>query len=103
MRWLFALTFVAACSDSSGPARPIDASIDGAADPCLACGPDQICVARYDGTCHGQAICVARTIDCPSNTCTAGCEAAYCMPSYQCRTRAPCGGESPRAFTCYGP
>jgi hypothetical protein len=103
MRWLFALALVAACSDSSGPARPVDAAIDAAADPCVACGTDQICVARYDGTCRGQAACVTRTIDCPDNACTAGCEAAYCMPSYQCRNRPPCGGEPPGAFTCYGP
>jgi hypothetical protein len=101
MRWFIALALVTACA--SDPARPIDAAIDGAADPCLACGQNQICVASYDGTCHGGASCVTRTVDCPSNACTAGCEAAYCASPYQCRNRPPCGGEPALAFTCYGP
>jgi hypothetical protein len=103
MHWLILLAILAACAHDSGPARPSDAAIDVAADPCLACTSDQICVAGYDGTCRGQAACVTRTIDCPSNACTAGCEAAYCNAPYQCRNRPPCGGESPLAFTCYGP
>lgn len=103
MRRLVALAVLAACSHDAGRAPAIDAAIDVPGDPCLRCGQDQICVARYDGTCQGEATCVARTVDCPSNACTAGCEAAYCTTPYQCQTRAPCGGESPHAFTCYGP
>jgi len=81
-----------------------DAAIDGAADVCLACRADQICVAKYDGVCDADVRCVTRTTDCPANACTADCEVAYCTPNpYQCQTRTPCGGESPLAFTCYGP
>lgn len=81
----------------------VDAAIDSVADPCRACTADQICVAGYDGTCRGQVGCVARTVDCPNNVCSAACESAYCHAPYQCQDRPPCGGEPPGAFTCYGP
>lgn len=98
-RWLaaVALATVAACSD------PPRASVDAAIDVCQTCGSNQICVAAYDGTCHGSAACVARTVDCPNNTCSAACESAYCGAPYQCQTREPCGSEPAQAFTCYGP
>jgi hypothetical protein len=82
-----------------------DALIDAAADPCLDCTADQLCVHLYDGICRGAPVCVARTVDCPNNVCTPECQSAYCgSPSpYHCTARPPCGGESPRAFTCYGP
>lgn len=107
IRWLAAITFVVAagCSDPSRAA--VDAAIDTPPDtplkPCPTCGADQICVASYDGTCLGGPICVARTVDCPNNTCSPACEAAYCHLPYQCQERPPCGSEPPGAFTCYGP
>ena len=79
-------------------------AIDGAPDPCQACRADQMCVARYDGTCQARGVeCVARTTDCPGNVCSAACESASCPAPFQCQTRAPCGGEPAHAFTCYGP
>lgn len=100
------LAAAAACSDTVR-SEPIDASIDApidAANPCSACTASQICVARYDGVCRDLgATCVARTVDCPGNTCSTACETAYCGSPLQCQNRAPCGGEPAGAFTCYGP
>ena len=99
-RWLL-VTLLAACGSStpaSSDAR--DASGD---DPCDACTANQICIQRYDGTCNLTTTCVISSERCPDNACTASCEAAYCPRPYQCANRAPCGGESPQAFTCYGP
>lgn len=107
MRPLFALAFVlAGCSDDSGGNNPpIDAAVDTAVDPCLTCALGQICVARYDGTCGAQVQCVTKTVDCPITraSCSAECQTAYCPSPYQCMTRTGCGGESDKAFTCYGP
>lgn len=73
-------------------------------DPCALCTPDELCVARYDGTCTTSGPrCEPRTVDCPGNACSPACEDAYCPSPYQCQVRSPCGGESPLAFTCYGP
>lgn len=107
MRWLIAIA-LAACSSSTDPPpdAPRDAPIDAppdAADPCLACLSDEICIERFDGTCRVSAECTARTTECPNNACSPACEAAYCGSPYQCQNRPPCGGESPLAFTCYGP
>lgn len=111
MRWLIACAFLVtclvaclvACSSSPSSTPPVDAAIDGKPDVCLTCALGQICVALYDGTCMGGPSCIAKTVDCPLNACSAECEAAYCPSPYQCRGRAPCGGESPKAFNCYGP
>jgi hypothetical protein len=106
MRRLAAITFVglavfAACSDP--PRVSLDAAIDAVADPCQTCRSDQICVARYDGTCRRMVECVALTVVCLKNTCSSACEMAYCPSPYQCQNRAACSGEPPQAFTCYGP
>lgn len=93
---------IAACSSNSTDA-PVDAAIDGASSVCDTCTADQICIARYDGTCIESIACVARTVDCPANACSPACEAAYCTSPYQCHIRPGCGGEPPTAFTCYGP
>ena len=103
MRWLAVLLVVEAAACSDAPARVTDAPIDTAADPCQACSPGELCVARYGGTCQRAIGCVARTVSCPGNACSAACEAAYCASPYQCHTRTACGGEPPIAFTCYGP
>ena len=104
MRCLLAFAVAAVVACSSSAKAPTDGTIDTANDPCALCASGQICVAKYDGVCNGQATCVAKTVDCPLNACTPACEAAYCgAPPYQCKTRSPCGGESPSAFTCYGP
>jgi hypothetical protein len=107
MRWLISLAFLVACSSSSDPpgppGPPVDAAIDSTVDVCLTCAQGQICVARYDGACRLQAACVPKTVDCPLNACSADCQAAYCPAPYQCMNRAPCGGQSAKAFTCYGP
>lgn len=103
MRWLASVSLalaIAACSSSRATG---ESPIDAAPDPCLPCRIDQICVARYNGTCGASVECITRTVDCPLNTCSATCEAAYCPRPYQCQNRPPCGGESPHAFTCYGP
>jgi hypothetical protein len=111
MRWVFVVAVLAGCSSSS---RPIDAASDvaidvaidvplDATDVCTSCRADQLCVASYNGTCGLSVQCVPRTTDCPNNACSTACEAAYCAAPYQCRNRPPCGGESPLAFTCYGP
>lgn len=96
---------LAACSDSPRAAidAAIDTAIDTAAGPCDSCSASQICVARYDGTCRASVACVARTVDCPNNACSAACESTYCGAPFQCQTRTPCGGEPAHAFTCYGP
>jgi hypothetical protein len=109
MRWLIALALFAACSDDSDGSNPppidaaIDAAIDSMVDPCLTCAVGQICVARYNGTCGLQTECVTKTVDCPLNACSMECQTAYCPSPYQCMNRPPCGGESAKAFTCYGP
>src|SRR5262245_30617194 len=115
VRWIAALALVAGCSSSSPPNDAasdvaIDAAIDAAVDAaidapdrCTSCRADQLCVASYDGMCGLRVQCVARTTDCPNNECSTACEAAYCASPFQCHYRAPCGGESPLAFTCYGP
>lgn len=100
MRWVLALAFLAGCS---GNARSIDAGIDVSTDVCLSCRADQICVARYTGTCGASVSCTTKTMECAPNTCSSACEAEYCPRPYQCQNRPPCGGESPLAFTCYGP
>ena len=107
MRWLAPVIIagwavLAACS--SEPKVPIDAAIDTVIDECPACSANQLCVAAYDGTCrHLGATCVAKTVDCPNNVCSTACQSAYCFAPLQCQNRAPCGGEPPNAFTCYGP
>jgi hypothetical protein len=104
-----AAALVGGCSRTSSQVAdaaidvPIDVPVDMRPDPCLACGPGELCVASYDGTCIGYVGCVARTTDCPDNRCSAACESAYCRSPYQCQERPPCGGEPPGAFTCYGP
>ena len=113
MRWIVVVALVVGgttigCSSKSRTTdaaidAPIDAAIDAPPDRCLACRSDQLCVARYDGVCGLSVECVARTTDCPNHTCSPACEAAYCPRPYQCSNRPPCGGESPLAFTCYGP
>jgi hypothetical protein len=103
MRWLISLALLTACSSNSGSTPTVDAGVDATIDVCLTCASGQICVASYDGTCHGSAGCVTKTVDCPLNACTTDCQSAYCGSPYQCMNRAPCGGESPHAFTCYGP
>lgn len=99
---------LAACGTKSKPkldaAKPVDAPVDTAADPCAACTADQLCVQRFNGTCGLGTSCEPREgRDCPTNTCSAECEQAYCPSPYQCQTRPPCGTESPTAFHCYGP
>jgi hypothetical protein len=101
VRWLIAIALALVFSGCSSHDPP--RAIDGVADACQACGTGQLCVARYDGTCRVQVACVARTVDCPSNACSTACQSAYCLAPYQCQNRAPCGGEPPGAFTCYGP
>jgi hypothetical protein len=102
---VIALVFIsfapfAGCSDE--PRATSDGEFD-TTTTCDACRADQICVAKYDGTCKSDVSCVARTVDCPSNACSSACETAYCSAPYQCQNRAPCGGEPEAAFTCYGP
>lgn len=104
MRFSLAVALLfAACGSDAARTPPDDAPSDTAIDPCLTCAAGQICVARYDGTCNGGPACVAKTIDCPLNACSDACQAAYCPSPYQCKTRTACGGESAKAFTCYGP
>ena len=112
MRWIVVVALVAGCSSKTRTAdaaidAPIDAAIDAAIDapdPCLQCRSDQLCVERYNGTCGLMSIeCAVKAVDCPNNACTSTCEATYCPFPYQCGIRGPCGGESPLAFTCYGP
>lgn len=104
MRWpgliAFSVVVVVGCaSDSEAPSDP-----PSSADPCRACTADQICVQRFDGVCGQDALeCVARTVDCPANACSAACQTTYCGSPYQCQNRPPCGTESALAFTCYGP
>ncbi len=97
MRFSLAILMIAACG---GGSHPPDAS-----DPCAACSADEICVQRYGGLCEAghSTDCIAKTVECPQNACTASCEAVYCTSPYQCMTRPLCGDESPLAFTCYGP
>ena len=105
MRWLIHTTFLclaalAACSDSKPASN--DAPIDAAPDPCAACRSDQLCVARFDGVCNLQVVCVAKTVDCPNNTCSTTCQTAYCPQPYQCMNRS-CANPPAGAFVCQGP
>lgn len=104
MRWILAsLLVVGACSGDDGGQAGDDT---GSADPCDVCGPNEVCVQSYDGVCTGGvAECHPKTVDCPiTGSCSQECQDAYCPGSpYQCLDRVGCGGESPRAFTCYGP
>lgn len=72
-------------------------------DPCEPCTSDQICVQSFDGACSAITSCVDRVVECPDNTCSPDCQSAYCAGVSQCENQIPCGTESPRAFTCYGP
>jgi hypothetical protein len=108
--WLVAVVGFIGLACSSDRTNPPDAAPDAvpdaiidATDACGVCTGDQLCIQRFDGTCRESVECVAPNPDCPSNACSAECEAAYCPAPYQCDNRPPCGGESPRAFTCYGP
>jgi hypothetical protein len=108
MRWLATATLVglAVLAACSGPSRApaIDAAIDTPSGACAQCRPDQLCVASYDGVCKSRGVeCVTKTVDCPGNVCSMTCQSAYCGAPFQCQNRAPCGGEPPQAFTCYGP
>jgi hypothetical protein len=76
---------------------------DAPVDPCAACGPNELCVQRLDGTCGMSTVCEPRVVECPENACTPECEQAYCGSPFQCQNRIPCGQESQLAFTCYGP
>ncbi|MEJ7598299.1 MAG: hypothetical protein WKG01_10345 [Kofleriaceae bacterium] len=93
------VSFWSACGGSS-PSRTDGGTGD---DPCDVCTPDQICIQRFDGTCGLATSCVTPNATCADKTCSAACENAYCPRPYQCTNRAPCGDESPDAFTCYGP
>ncbi|HEY4058728.1 MAG TPA: hypothetical protein VGM39_19075 [Kofleriaceae bacterium] len=118
MRWVLAslLVFSACSGDDGGSTGGDDSGSNGhdagsdsqPPDPCVAagCTADQVCVQSYDGTCAGGfAHCVAKTVDCPlTGSCSDECRVAYCPAApYQCQNREGCGGESPHAFTCYGP
>src|SRR5690349_1577613 len=105
---------VTACSGKSssraapdGHAAPKPAARPDATPPaaCPTCGPGEICVQRFDGTCRtGGPECIATTLACPADSCSDECEAALCGGApYQCDYRTPCGGEAAGAFTCYGP
>jgi hypothetical protein len=73
------------------------------ADPCDSCRSDELCVERFDGTCHKSSSCEPITVSCPDNACSAACEDAYCGGApFQCELRSPCGTERPGSFTCYG-
>lgn len=72
-------------------------------DPCALCGKAELCVQRFDGVCTLTTECVPTTDRCTPGTCSAECEQTHCPRPYQCTNRAPCGTESPAAFTCYGP
>lgn len=98
------VVLVVACGDDGGSTLPDGASaIDAEADPCDACGAGELCVQRFDGTCTMESSCITTTLACAPNTCSAACEEALCPTPYQCQNRPPCGTESARAFTCYGP
>ena len=99
---LVALVTLATACGGSSPSRT-DGGNGSGDDPCDACTADQICIQRFDGTCGLSTSCVSPSAVCPDKTCSAACESAYCPRPYQCGNRAPCGTESPDAFTCYGP
>ena len=100
-RALLVALLAGACGGSSAK---VDAGSDvPGGDPCDACTGNQICIQRFDGTCNVTTTCIISSERCPDNACTASCEAAYCPRPFQCSNRVPCGGESPQAFTCYGP
>jgi hypothetical protein len=101
VRRLFLLFAVAACGD--GTSHDAHDAHDAPVDPCAKCASTDLCVQKYDGTCTERTTCVPRTVECPGHACTPECEQAYCEPVYVCNIRPACGGESPLAFTCYGP
>lgn len=110
MRFVLAsLLLIAACSGDDGASSADDSGDDGsgsAEDPCNVCGTGTVCVQEFDGVCGAHGVkCVAKTIECPlTGSCSDECFAAYCSGNpYQCTNRSTCGGESPNAFTCYGP
>lgn len=100
-----------------GTDAPIDAGIPDCIhidtqDPpptgCDACGVDQICVQRFDGTCGQIGVeCQDRAAGCTGADCNS-CDIPHCRPdpsgpiTFTCQA-APCGTEIPGALHCYGP
>jgi hypothetical protein len=86
----------AACAELQRRAEP---------PPACDCGPDEVCVQFFDGTCETTGPrCVPRPAECPETRCDDACDLALCHrePS-TCRVEDACGGETTGAFNCYGP
>ena len=86
---------------------PIDSPIDGSAF-CSTCGPDQICVQVFGGTCGQIALsCVPRNPACVGNGCTAECMRWHCNDGNQQQffrcDKGSCPGAAPGALICRGP
>ena len=86
----------------------IDTALTDADLRCSACGPTQICVQFWNGTCgDGHIECQDRGPGCTGNACSADCQFWHCGAAdagtvYQCGV-ASCPGDTPGALHCYGP
>ncbi|MBK9034754.1 MAG: hypothetical protein IPL61_26400 [Myxococcales bacterium] len=90
-----AIVLLGACADDSHPA-------------CAACGPDQICVQKFDGTCGTfQVECQDKNPACAGATCSPACDFWQCGGGADAGVltcSAPsCGTEIQGALHCYGP
>jgi hypothetical protein len=106
------LPLLVACGSSSTSTTEV--TIDAAAraqDTCPPCPSGDICVARYDGTCHGGTECAPETVTgCETDaTCSKACEDAYCNPRggniYSCMDESDCPSGNlrpPGVIACYG-
>lgn len=86
---------------------PDDASIDASAF-CSTCGPTEICVQFFGGTCGEISLeCQPRNAACPANACTPECMQWHCNhgepnPFFRC-DKGVCPGAAPGALICLGP
>lgn len=108
MRTMIAMAVVlAACGGEAAPPDAAPVGLDGAAaqPACTGCTADQICVQLIDGTCQPfGASCVTRVQGCDPNTCSPGCDQAYCTGTVALTCNAaPCTTAAPDAYHCYGP
>lgn len=93
-----AIIALGACGDDA-------AAVDPA---CRACGAEQLCVQKFDGTCGTfQVECQDQNAACAGATCSAACDFWHCRGGQDAGVltcaAAPCGTELTGALHCYGP
>lgn len=114
---LAGLVALGACSlpeDGDDAPPPVDAGFFDTAIPpdapslCSACGPNEVCVQVFNGTCGQISLaCEERNPACAGPVCSPECQRWQCndgneQPFFFC-SMATCPLEEPGALHCYGP